>query len=624
MEVKRASLNQFVHMRRQAKSMTEEMKSMYRDISTVKGRFDAETETEDKEHQRVFKEFDEKKKGNQRKHQQEIGELRDELKVYDPVEKVKRETESEREKVVAQLTKMENDVKVYRDFAEVKQKHITAASQYEEELEQSRQKVAAECLSEQRSLRTVVNAAKELDDSKKLLQKLKIPRPQEQMTIPVSPSLETEEAELKEMLQIQYNKGCKKKREEIAQLQKELDAQIGEHRAKCDAKAKEVVGAVATDFPEDGFYKSINEQYQAMYKELEAEYNGIEEYAKPGEIEIEPMKERLAKVQDDIDRKRKDLNENFERILQEEENRFNGRARSNTVDESNKMIEEQKQKNEQALNELDSEIAKLETELWKSFEGQDKAVLYATRECNQMLQDAMRDNINKRRELQEEIQEENQRYSNLMQQQVDDQYSVALAHGSQIEALRVSLQEIHKKANAEELEMVKSYQTRKNSLMQQNKREFERVNRQMTTYRQDMEKGDQTLTWALKEDQLKYEAIFTTLQSEMDMHRQQAQNPTDYTSKINRLTIARNRAKSRFEEAGARDKERIEIDMLESIVAQRNLEFSKIRRELIRAKRAPQTKDISLPVPSQEPPKTGRQEATQQSKLPRLRRSSIH
>lgn len=334
---------------------------------------------------------------------------------------------------------MESDVKVYRDFAEVKQKNIAVASQYEEELEQNRQKVATECLSEQRSLRTVVNAAKELDASKKLLQKLKIPRPQEAVSIPVSPSFENEEKELKDMLQVQYKKGCKKKRDEVSELEKELDAQLDEHKTKCAAKAREVVGEVETGFPEDSFAKGLNEQYQAMYNGLEAEFDGSEEFQKQGEIEVEPLKERLAKVQEDIGRKCNDLNQNFERIIEEEENRFRTTEQSNTVAEANRMIEEQKEKNEKALQDLDTEIAKLETELWRSFDGQDRSVLHAARECNQMLQDAVRESSEKRREIREQIQEENGRYATLMQQQIDDEYSAAVAHGSQMDAVRVSL-----------------------------------------------------------------------------------------------------------------------------------------------------------------------------------------
>lgn len=80
MEMKCTSLNQFVQMPRQAKIMTEDMKRMDRDISTVKSRFDEKTAVEDKEHGKMFKELNEQKKGKLHEYQERIGELRDELK----------------------------------------------------------------------------------------------------------------------------------------------------------------------------------------------------------------------------------------------------------------------------------------------------------------------------------------------------------------------------------------------------------------------------------------------------------------------------------------------------------------------------------------------------------------
>ena len=622
MEIKRTSPVQFVQMKKQAKKMTDEMKQMNAEILAVKHKFDEKAAIENKKFEETIKSLTEQKNNNARKHQLQIVELRDELKEYDPVEKVKRETEAERETITAKLSKMETDVKLYKDFAQVNQKNLAAASQYEEELEQIRQKVAAECLMEQRTLRTLVNAAKELDDSAKLLKKLKIPRPQEPITIQVPPSFEKEKTELAEMQQLRYNKGCKKKKSEIAELQKELDAQLEEQKKSCDVRTREVVGEVETDVPEDAFSKRMNEQYEAMLHELEAEYNGIEEFVKPEEIDIEPVRERLAKVKEDVARKREEVNESFQRMIKEEEDRFNRREVTDTVAESKSLIEEQNRKNEKVLTDLDIELATLEGDWRKLSESRDRSLVNSANDYLKSMRQTARQNARERREIREQINEANEKNTTILEQHINEHHEAAAAHASQMEELRLAIREIHKKANEEELAMVKSYQAKKNALIQQNKVEFERVNREMTTLRQDMEKGDQNLNWLLKEDQLKYEAIFNTMESEIAMHKRKAENANDFAMKIERLTAARDRAKSRFEEAGARDKERIEIDTLEGLMAQRNLELSKLRRELLRAKKSDKEKPMSRTL---EFAKTGRQDqSSTQPRLPRLRRSTLH
>lgn len=198
------------------------------------------------------------------------------------------------------------------------------------------------------------------------------------------------------------------------------------------------------------------------------------------------------------------------------------------------------------------------------------------------------------RSLKQKIAQESERQAKILQEEMEKERMESRERQSKIDELKAKLVDIQKKTDIEVRSMGRELQTKKTKISQQHKKECDMRNSEIVKLREKADEQRSETLALMKKQQAAYDAKIASLKNQLNTHKQRSQSSLDYANRINRLTMAKNRAKSRFECAGARDIERNQINKLENIVAQRSMELSRLGRGLVAAKQAHDAKTQSL------------------------------
>ena len=196
--------------------------------------------------------------------------------------------------------------------------------------------------------------------------------------------------------------------------------------------------------------------------------------------------------------------------------------------------------------------------------------------------------------LRQKIAQESERQAKILQEEMEKERMESRERQSKIDELKAKLADIQKKTDIEVRSIGKAFQTKKTKITQQHKKQCDVLNEEIVKLREKADEQKNETLALMKKQQSAYDTKIASLENQLSTHKQRSQSSLDYTNRINRLTMAKNRAKSRFECAGARDIERNQINKLENIVAQRSMELSRLGRGLVAAKQAHDAKTQSL------------------------------
>ena len=315
----------------------------------------------------------------------------------------------------------------------------------------------------------------------------------------------------------------------------------------------------------------VIENEDGLRKELDMEY----------EMACEKRREEI-----DETRRALEAEQEAQRIRNEEQKRF--------ILETLEREFSQEQTTPGDMEELDKEISALTQEL-EAIEQGEKELLAVTSDCSQKVTAARQQYEEARKSLQSQVAAENEKHAALIQGEMERQRVETEQFRAQLDKLKAQLAGIQKKTNDEVAGLTKTLQAKKTKLAQTHKKEVNTQNNEVVKLRESLSKDTQITLELMKKHQTAYNAQLASLENQIITQKQRSQSACDHTNKIHRLTIAKNRAKSRFETAGARDTERNQIDKLENIVAQRSMELSRLGRDLVQAKQAHDAKTKSLP-----------------------------
>ena len=222
-------------------------------------------------------------------------------------------------------------------------------------------------------------------------------------------------------------------------------------------------------------------------------------------------------------------------------------------------------------------------------------------EGNESVKSAMQQMMEEIKGLTSQIAEESSKVQEQIEGEKEAMYSETVGFHEQMRALEEDLIAVRQKCYDDEMELMRAFREKRRALGPDNRDDLAI---DVKTLQDEMDMDDEDYQSKLEEHEIRLEALKYLEPNSLSL-RVQTHHPDNLTIKINRLTREKNAAKNKFETAGARDEERLEIDRLEGILAQRSAILSQLTRELTRIKQPE-------PEATQEPVETGG------SKLPKL------
>ena len=336
-------------------------------------------------------------------------------------------------------------------------------------------------------------------------------------------------------------------------------------------------------------------EWAAAVKELARVKNGGEDLGIAIENEDGLRKELDMEYERECEKRQEEITET-RRVLEadQEAHRIRNEEQKRFILETLEREFSQEQTAPGDMEELDKEISALTQEL-EALEQGEKELLAVTSDCSQKLSAARQQYEEARMSVQAQVAAESEKHAALIRGEMERQRVETEEFRAQLDKLKAQLAGIQKKTSDEVAGLTKTLQARKTKLAQTHKKEVNTQNNAVVKLRESLSNGTQLTLELMKKHQTAYDAQLASLENQMITQKQRSQSACDHTNKIHRLTIAKNRAKSRFETAGARDTERNQIDKLEKIVAQRSMELSRLGRDLVQAKQAHDAKTKSLP-----------------------------
>lgn len=410
-------------------------------------------------------------------------------------------------------------------------------------------------------------------------------------------SVKTEIGEIETLFNKEYSKAKIDQKDSISKYFLECDAELNRRKEETKDEYEKKMASITNEYKDNDVVKKVSQQYEELLLSLQSQLIKSENNDKNEEETEEELKKLQAKFLAKINQERSDLIQNFEKLMQEEDQRFhNSPAFLDDTDYTDLLLEE-KNKKKDFLSKYDDEIKLLEEEKDKIEESitLDENLKKVKEDSQFQIKCALQQKTDASKSLIAQISACSEKYSNLIHEEsTTTTSSSSLPFQISYDKLNQEIQ-LNRENNERQINIEKKIFERKSkSIKSTYSKTSKKVKNEISILKNSMQENEKQFDIEKQHRQSDFE--MKIIQVEKDIVSQKPiSTPTqlfiEYDNKINLLQRERDRKMRLYNNSVSkngvklmRDQERDEIDRLEIELYDKTKQLAELGKDLVIAR----------------------------------------
>lgn len=521
----------------------------------------------------------------------EINKLQDELECCsDPVYLKKKNIEIEEENIENNLKNIQKQIDEIKDLNALHEKEKNDLKmKFEEDIKSENELFEEKKKLIEDQIQTQKVYQEKLNEKERLLQyKKSLFLPQQSTTIsPISIKVEINEIET--LFNKEYAKSKIDKKDLISKFFIECDSQLDRRKNETKDEYEKQISSITNEYKDSNIIPNITKQYEELLSSLESQLSQIEVPAKNNVISISDFQKRQKEFQNKINQERSELIQNYEKLIQEEDERFrNTPAFLDDTDFTEALLAKNYEKKE-CLAKYDEQIKLLEDDRDKieATITLDEDLKKLKEESQFQIKRALQQKTDESKSLIAEITACSEKYSNLIHEESLSSSNVSFQ--SNCDKLNQDIQLKRQQIDRQIFIEKKSFEKKSKNMKTSFSKELKKFRDEILSLKNSIKEDEKQFNIEKEQKQSKLNIMLAKAESEIISQKPISIPPQtfiEYDNKITLLQRERDRIKRLSNNSNSlmREEERIEVDRLEIELCDKSRELAQLGKDLVIAR----------------------------------------